>query len=378
VDFAFDEETAAYRDAVRAFATARLAPHYQDGDRSGRPRPELRAELAQLGLLGLRAGERAGGQGASAVATGAALEEVARADFNAAYLVLLSALVCEILVGASADEDRVRAIATGETLPCLALTEPAAGSDAAAVGLLARPDGDGWRLTGEKASVSLGEHADTAVVFARTGAAGPGGVSAFYVDLRAGALAREPYRDLGSHAVGRASLHFDGLLARRADLLGAEGEGFGRVMRGFDSSRAWIGLMCVAAAQASLDEAFEWARTREAFGAPIGRFQGVAFPLVEHATRLRAARLLCFEALWCRDAGGDPAVPANMAKWWAPQAAVDAAHAALLTFGHAGYSEELPLGQRLRDLIGLEIGDGTAQIAKLVVARRLLGRAHAP
>jgi cyclohexanecarboxyl-CoA dehydrogenase len=136
--------------------------------------------------------------------------------------------------------------------------------------------------------------------------------------------------------------------------------------------------MCVACAQASIDEALEWARRREAFGGPIGRFQGVAFPLVEHATRLRAARLLCYEALWRRDRGEDPAVVANMAKWWAPQIAVEAAHAALLTFGHAGYSEELPLAQRVRDLIGLEIGDGTAQIAKLVVARRLLGREFAP
>jgi cyclohexanecarboxyl-CoA dehydrogenase len=378
VDFAFEESTEAYRRAVGDFAAERLAPHYQDGDRTGRARPELRGELAELGLLGLRVAEEAGGQGAGAVTTGVALEEVASADFNAAYLVLLCALVADILAAAGFPPTALAAVASGSALPCLALTEPGHGSDAANLTLRARADGDGWRLTGEKASVSLGEQADTAVVFARTGGIGPHGVSAFYVDLRRDGVAREPYRDLGSRAVGRASLHFDGLAVDRSALLGEEGEGFTRVMRGFDSSRAWIGLMCLACAQTSIDEALEWARRREAFGQSIGRFQGVAFPLVEHATRLRAARLLCFEALWQRDRGDDPAVAANMAKWWAPQIAVEAAHAALLTFGHAGYSEELPLGQRLRDLIGLEIGDGTAQIAKLVVARRLLGREHAP
>jgi cyclohexanecarboxyl-CoA dehydrogenase len=122
----------------------------------------------------------------------------------------------------------------------------------------------------------------------------------------------------------------------------------------------------------------EYARTREAFGKPIGTFQGLAFPLVECATQLRAAMHLCFEALALKDAGKDPAVPANMAKWWAPKLSVDIIHQALLTFGHAGYSTDNPQGQRMRDVIGLEIGDGTAQIAKLVVARHLLGRDFAP
>jgi cyclohexanecarboxyl-CoA dehydrogenase len=161
-------------------------------------------------------------------------------------------------------------------------------------------------------------------------------------------------------------------------MVGGEGEGFVAVMRGFDYSRAVIGLMCLGIASAALDDALAHAREREAFGRPIGTFQGLAFPLVEFATQIRAARHLCYEALALKDAGKDPAVPANMAKWWAPKLAVDAVHQALLTFGHAGWSTDNPVGQRLRDVIGLEIGDGTAQIAKLVVARHLLGREAAP
>ena len=221
MDFAFDESTEDFRRVVREFASARLAPHYQDGDRTGRPQPHLRGDLARLGLLGLRVPAEAGGQHASAVATGAALEEVARADLNAAYPVLLCALVADILTGATAPAGALQAIASGAELPCLALTEPGHGSDAANLTVRAERAGDGWRLAGEKASVSLGAHADTAVVFARTGAPGPRGVSAFYVRL--GGVEREPYRDLGSRAVGRASLRFDGVLLERSALLGAEG-----------------------------------------------------------------------------------------------------------------------------------------------------------
>jgi cyclohexanecarboxyl-CoA dehydrogenase len=128
----------------------------------------------------------------------------------------------------------------------------------------------------------------------------------------------------------------------------------------------------------SLDEAFAHARSRQAFGQPVGRFQGLSFPLVEHATFLHAARLLAYEALWRKDTGLDHRVTANMAKWWAPRAAFEAIHQALLTLGQFGWSEQSPLGQRLRDVMGLEIGDGTAQVAKLVVARLLLGREYAP
>ncbi|MBN9102719.1 MULTISPECIES: acyl-CoA dehydrogenase family protein [unclassified Pseudonocardia] len=381
MDYGFSAEQEAFRQELRAFSTKELAPHYRSDDLAATLRPDLAPTLARMGLTGLRVPERFGGQEADAVTTGMAAEEVSRADFNACYLLLNSALVSEILLAGAGEEQLARwlpPIASGASVPALCLTEPAQGSDAANLQLRAEPDGAGWRLFGEKTSISLGMHADVGAVFARTGGPGARGVSAFMVDLGDEHLARTPLDDHGSRAIGRASLYFDGLPVGRDQLIGTEGEGFISVMKGFDYSRAVIGLMCLGIASAALDDAFAYAREREAFGKPIGTFQGLAFPLVECATHLRAARLLCYEALALKDAGRDPAVPANMAKWWAPKLAADIVHQSLLTFGHAGWSTDNPQGQRLRDVIGLEIGDGTAQIAKLVVARHLLGRAFAP
>jgi cyclohexanecarboxyl-CoA dehydrogenase len=381
VDFGFSAEQEAFRQELRTFGTKVLAPHYRSDDLAATLRPELAPTLAGMGLTGLRIPERFGGQDADAVTTGMAAEEVSRADFNACYLLLNSALVSEILLAGAAEEQLARwlpPIAAGASVPALCLTEPGQGSDAAHLQLRAEPDGDGWRLVGEKTSISLGMHANVGAVFARTGGEGARGVSAFMVDLDDDRLSRTRLDDHGSRAIGRASLYFDGLPVGRDQLIGTEGGGFVSVMKGFDYSRAVIGLMCLGIAGAALDDAFAYAREREAFGKPIGAFQGLAFPLVEFATQLRAARHLCYEALALKDAGQDPAVPANMAKWWAPKLGADIVHQSLLTFGHAGWSTDNPQGQRLRDVIGLEIGDGTAQIAKLVVARHLLGREFAP
>lgn len=128
----------------------------------------------------------------------------------------------------------------------------------------------------------------------------------------------------------------------------------------------------------SLEEALQWARDREAFGHPIGRYQGGAFPPAEAATYLRGARHVCYEALWRKDAGLEHTAEAAMAKFWAPKLAAEVIHQCLLTLGHGGYSTDSPIAQRLRDVIGLEIGDGTAQASKLVIARHLLGRTDAP
>jgi cyclohexanecarboxyl-CoA dehydrogenase len=381
MDFSFSAEQEAFRSAIRDFATRELAPHYAADDRAGTLRPELPKLMGEMGLTGLRIPERLCGQSADAVTVGLATEEVARADFNACYLIINSALISEILLRAATEEQAARwlpPIADASHIPGLLLTEPEHGSDASALQLRADRDGDGWRLTGEKTSISLGEYAHTGLVFARTSATGARGVSAFYLELDERYLPRAPFEDLGNRSIGRSSLHFDGHPVPAGALIGAEGTGFTEVMRGFDYSRAIIGLACLGTASAALDDAMAYARDRKTFGEPIGRHQGVSFPLVEYATYLKAARHVCFEALWRKDCGLDHTVEASMAKWWAPKLATEIIHQSLLTFGHSGYSAENPQGQRLRDVIGLEIGDGTAQVAKLVVARKLLGKDYAP
>ncbi|MFF3571813.1 acyl-CoA dehydrogenase family protein [Nocardia jiangxiensis] len=381
MDFTFDDEVEAYRQELRRFATKVLAPHYQADDKAAKLRPELVADMARMGLTGLRIPERHGGQDASAVIAGMAAEEVARGDFNATYLIIVNALVSDILTRNATEEQQAAwlpDIASGAIVPAFCITEPGHGTDAAALETKAEPDGDGWRITGEKTSITLGMSAHRALVLARTGGPGARGVSAFWVDLDDQYVSRAAFDDLGSRAIGRATLHFDGLPVGRDRLVGEPGAGFVSVMQGFDYSRAVIGLACLGAAQVSLDEALQWARDRTAFGNPIGTFQGVSFPLAEYATYLRGARHVCYEALWRKDNGIEHSTEAAMAKFWAPKLAAEVIHQCLLTFGHLGYSSESPVGQRMRDVIGLEIGDGTAQVSKLVIARNLLGRSFAP
>ena len=381
MDYALDEDQEAFRQEVRRFATKTLAPHYQSDDRAAVFRRELALDMAGMGLTGLRIPEEYGGQEATAVIAGVAAEEVGRADFNATYLIINTALISDVIVRNASAEQKAAwlpGIASGETVPCICITEPGHGTDAASLELKAVPTDAGWTLHGEKTSITLGMASDRGVVLARTGGPGARGVSAFWVDLDQPTVSRAPFDDLGSRAIGRASLHFDGTPVAATDLIGNEGDGFVSVMQGFDYSRAIIGLACLGAAQASLDEAIQWSRDREAFGKPIGSFQGVAFPLAESATHVKGARHVCYEALWRKDNDLEHSAEAAMAKYWAPKLSAEVIHQCLLTLGHLGYSTESPVGQRLRDVIGLEIGDGTAQVSKLVISRALLGRAYAP
>ncbi|WP_067478854.1 acyl-CoA dehydrogenase family protein [Actinomadura hibisca] len=381
MDFAFSPDQEALAKRIREFTADRMAPLAAEADRTGRFRDGLFAELAAQELFALGVPTAYGGRGADSVSLGIALEELAAGDLTPCYAVLNAALIGAILDNnATAEQCRrwLPAVAAGESVLALCLTEPDHGTDAANVEMRADESGSGWTLHGVKTSTMLGAYATHGLVFARTGGAGARGVTAFFTPLDAPGITRTPLHDLGSRSGGRSTLTFDGVAVEQDNVIGGPGLGFIQVMRGFDYSRALIALMAVGAASASLREAFDHARVRETFGRPIGMYQGVAFPLVEHATALHMARLVAYEALWRKDAGLDHRKEANMAKWWAPKAAVDAAHQALLTFGHQAWSEDLPLARRLRDLIGTELGDGTAGATRLVLARQLLGRDHAP
>ncbi|NRQ34226.1 acyl-CoA dehydrogenase [Nonomuraea sp. NN258] len=379
MDFDFTTAQNALAKQVRRFAAERVAPFRRDADVRGSYRPGLLADLADEGLFALRLPEAYGGRNLDAVSAGIVLEELAAADLSVCFPVLNAALVGGVLAANGSPEQLARwlpPIARGEAVLALGLTEPGHGTDAGNIEMTARPDGDGWILTGEKTSIMSAAYATHCLLFARTGEAGPHGITAFYVPLEE--VRRQRLDDLGCRAGGRGRLVFEGLRAGPEHVVGGVGRGFAQVMRGFGVSRALIALMAIAVGRAALDEAFAHAGSRQAFGQPIGRFQSVSFPLVEHATMLHAARLVSFEALWRADAGLDPRESANMAKWWAPRAAMEAAHQALLTLGHLGWSEDGPVAQRLRDVIGLQLADGTAAATKLVVARRLLGRENAP
>lgn len=379
--FDFSAEQDLLAKSTRAFAAAKVAPYAHDSDLRAAYRPGLLADVAAEGLFALHIPREYGGRGLDATSVGIALEELAAADLSVCFPVLNAALIGGVLAANGTPRqlaDWLPPIARGEAIVSLGLTEAGHGTDAANIEMRAEPVGDGWRLTGEKASIISVPYATHSLLFARTGGPGARGITAFYVDLDDDRVSRERMSDLGCRAGGRGTLAFDGLEVGPETVVGELGSGFVEVMRGFGISRPLISLMAIAVGRAALDEAVAHARSREAFGGPIGRFQSVAFPLVEHTTLLHAARLLAYEALWRADCGQDPRMEANMVKWWAPKAAVEAVHQALLTLGHFGWSEEGPVAGRLRDVIGLQMADGTAGATKLTVARKMLGKDYAP
>jgi cyclohexanecarboxyl-CoA dehydrogenase len=270
----------------------------------------------------------------------------------------------------------LRGVTAGEMIPAIALTEPGGGSDAANLTLRATKDGATYVLDGEKTSTSFVAQAAFAIVWARTGlqSSGARGISAFLVPLDLPGIKTSAFDDLGGRCAGRGSVHFDRVVIPAAHLIGRENEGFVQVMQGFDYSRALIGLQCLAVARQSLDETWLSTAERTSFGKPLIAHQGVSFPLAEAETQLEACRLLCLKTLWLKDQGLPHTAEAAMCKWWGPKLAFDTVQTCLLLNGHGAYTEEMPYAQRLRDVLGLQIGDGTAQIMKLVIARHKAGR----
>jgi cyclohexanecarboxyl-CoA dehydrogenase len=330
--------------------------------------------MGELGLIGAELPEELGGLGAGYVTSGLIMEAIARGDFNVAYVQLLGSLNAHILahhMDLEVAREWIAGICAGERLVALALTEPGHGSDAAAIELVARGRGDRYVLSGEKTSISFADQADVAVVFARTGTAAERarGISAFLVPMDLPGISTTRFDDAGEHAIGRGSIFFDEVQVPARYRIAAEGLGFTQVMQGFDFSRALIGLQCLAVAAASLSETWAYLEQRKAFGRPLADFQGLTFPLAELETYVEAARQRCYKTLWLKSAGKPHTKEAAMCKWWAPKVAFDAVHRCLLAHGHAGYSRELPFEQRLRDVMGLQIGDGTAEIMKLIIVR---------
>ena len=378
MDFALTEEQEQFAAELGRFAEKRLAPDYARWDR-GEPFPRERlTDLAALGVTGLRVPEEYGGAPASYVTLGIAAEQLARGDFNYSLFVQLGAIAADLLTLHGSEGVKARwlpALAEGRSVVAFALTEPGVGSDAAQLSCRAERADGGWALTGEKSSITFAGYADASVVFARTGGEGARGVSAFLVPLDVPGVSRQVYASAGERLSQRGSLFLDGVTVPDDHMLGTEGGGFAQAMQSFDYNRAIIALAFVGTARQAIDEVIAYTKERHAFGRPLATHEGVAFQVAEHLTALDAARLLGYRALWKKDRGEPHASEAAMAKWYAGKVGVDATHAAMLLHGYSGYSADAPFEQRLRDLIGLQIGDGTPEIMKGIIAREAYGRA---
>ncbi|MGF6213925.1 cyclohexanecarboxyl-CoA dehydrogenase [Comamonas sp. 4034] len=369
-------------ESVRRFAQERVAPGFLERDQTRVLDRGLMREMGGMGLIAPELPEHLGGQGMGCLAAGVVHEELARADLSMSYVPLLASLNAQILsaYGQPAIAGPwLQKMVAGEALCAIALTEPRGGSDAANLRLRIERDGDCYVVNGEKTSISAADQCDIAVVFGRTGTveSGAHGVTALLVPMDLPGITRSRFDCHGQRAIGRGSLFFDNVRVPLSHRLGDENKGFVQVMQGFDYSRALIGLQVLAVARAALDDAWQYVAQRQAFGKPLSAFQGVSHPLADFDTQVSAARLLCLQALWLKDQGKPHSAEAAMCKWWAPKLAYDCIHQCLLMFGHGGYDRGV-MEQRLRDVLGFQIGDGTAQIMKTIIARDRAGRQAVP
>jgi len=376
----FNEDQLALQEVAQRFSREVLRPDYQKRESVGSFDRALIKQMGSLGLLGVDLSEEYGGLSESAVTAGIITEALAYGDFNVSYMPVMVSLMGAIL-HRNANPELARhwnrKLVAGEAIIGLGLTEPRGGSDAANLQFKARRDGSEYILSGEKTSITYAGQADAMIVFGRTGSLEDGakGVSAFLVPTDLPGISSTRFDDLGSKIIGRGSVFFDDVRVPVENRIGDEGKGFTQVMQGFDYSRILIALQCVAAAQASIDETWAYVQERHAMGVPIVQYQGVSFPIVEFESQIAAIRTLCYHGMELHDAHKPHSAESAMVKWMAPKTAFDAIHQCILTFGHYGWSMDLAHQQRLRDVMGLEIGDGTASVMKLIIARERGGRA---
>ncbi len=377
-----DDDLQTLAEHARRFAEGRVAPGFQERDQTRVLDRDIMREMGAMGFIAPELPESMGGQGMGSLAAGVIHEEIARADLSISYINLLASLNGQILAH-HGDPSVVRPwldkLVSGEALFAIALTEPRGGSDAANLRLRVERVGDEYVINGEKTSISAADQADAVVVFGRTGTpeSGAHGVTALLVPTDVPGLTRTRFDCHGQRAIGRGSLFFENVRVPINHRLGDENKGFVQVMQGFDFSRALIGLQVLAVAKIALEETWAYVAQRQAFGKPLSAFQGVSHPLADFETQVEAARLLCLQTLWLKDRELPHTSQAAMCKWWGPKLAYDVVHQCLLSFGHGGYDRGV-MEQRLRDVLGFQIGDGTAQIMKTIVARDRAGRHAVP
>ena len=378
MNFELTAEQAQIRDLVHEFAAEEIAPGAGERDEREEFPLDIVKKLGELGICGVPLPEEHGGLGADAVTWALVIEELGRADPSVAVTVsVASGLAGGMVARYGTDEQRRRwlpPIASGEMLAAFALTEPGSGSDASALRTRARLDGDAWVLDGSKAFISNSGTPITGFVVAaaRTEDGTEGGISTILVPADApGFLVGPPYRKLGWRSSDTHELSFEGCRVPADHLLGERGKGLAQCLAALDDGRISIAALSVGLAQGCLDASLAYAKEREAFGRPIGAFEAVAFKLADMRATIEAARLLTYRAAWLKDRGRPYATEAAIAKLRASETAVDVAREAIQVHGGYGYTEDFQVARAYRDAKVLEIGEGTSEVLRLVIARDL-------
>lgn len=377
MDFELKEEHRLLQGSVREFAEKELKPGVARRDKDGEfPRAALE-KMAKMGLLGMVFPPEYGGAGLDYAGYVVAVEELARIDASATLTVLAHTLSANHIFTFGTEEQKKRylvALAKGEKLGAWALTEPCAGSDAAGMSTEAAPDGSGWILRGEKAFTTNGSLAQTIVIMASTDRSkGAKGISAFIVNGDTQGLTRgKKLEKLGFNASDTAGLFLEGVRVPKDQILGEPDTGFFQVMGVLDAGRIGIAAMAVGIARGCLEESIGYAKHRRQFGQPIANFQAIQWMLSDMATELDAARLLVYRAARLKDDGKRCAKEASMAKLFSSEAAMRASVKAVQIHGGYGYTKEYPVERYFRDAKLCEIGEGTSEVQRMVIAREIL------
>ena len=381
MDFGLTADQREIQSLARDFARAEIEPHAAQWDRDHHFPRDLDVKLAELGLMGVCIPEEYGGASADFLSYILVLEELSRADAGVGVTVAVhtSAVTLPILTFGT-DEQRSRFVpplARGDVIGAFALTEPGSGSDAGSLRTRAAPDGDGWRLSGQKTFISTARYAGTLVLFARTDAdtAGARGVSAFILDADHIRVTRDEEK-LGLNSSVTNDLVVEDARVGRDRLLGEENRGFRVAMSTLDGGRIGIAAQALGIAQAAYDVARSYALERRQFGKRIADFQAIQWKLADMSTEIDAARLLVYRAAWLKEQGEPHAEAGAKAKLFASEMARRQTAEAIQVLGGYGYTKEFPVERYYRDAKVTEIYEGTSEIQRLVIARSILGLAE--
>ena len=374
MNFAYREDQLLVRDTIRAFVRSRIVPSAERWNEEGAFPTEIVPELAALGLTGLAVPAEYGGAGLDAVTIAMVMEEVGAGDGSIALTIAAHNSLCigHLLVAGN-DEQKARwfpPLAKGEYLGCWALTEPASGSDAVNAQSRAHRDGDGYVIDGTKQFITNGSLAGFAVVIV---GAGDRRLTAFGIARGTpGFAAGRPEAKMGLHASDTAPLVLERCRVPERDRIGPDGEAFEDAKKVLDRGRIGIGALAIGLGRASLEVATRYAKERTQFGRPLAEFQMIQWKLAQARTELDAARLLVHRAASLADAGSPFTDAASKAKLFASQAGTRAADASLQVLGGYGYLRDFPIERHLRDVRLMEIGEGTSEVQRMVIARELL------
>jgi acyl-CoA dehydrogenase len=378
MDFGLTEEQRSIVEVTRAFVERELYPHEEEVERTGVLRPELvaqiRAKALAAGLYAANMPEEVGGAGLDTVTWVLYEKELGKANYALHYTGVVRPSNI-LLAGTEAQRERyLYPCVRGEKVDCLAMTEPGAGSDMRAMRTRATRDGDGWRIRGTKHFISHADEADFVILVAVTGNdAGRPTMSTFLVDLDTPGLAvHDGYRNVSHRGYTNSILDFDDVRVGEDALLGEEGKGFELAGTWLGSTRLQVAASCLGRAERALDLSVRHAASREQFGQPIGKFQGVGFKLADMATELRAAELMTLHAAWKYDQGTATDSDIAMAKLKATEMLAMVADEAIQIHGGMGLMDELPLERIWRDARIERIWDGTSEIQRHIISRSLL------